>query len=67
MKSRNEYRSKVSDDSGIMRGRIPCTLLQDLGARVGDDVVFRLDRTSGKFFLKLSRAKKEKGKKAKNG
>jgi hypothetical protein len=61
MKRREEYRAKVTDDSGLTRGRVPCPLLHELRARPGDYLIFRLD-DSGKIAMRLSHAKKEASK-----
>ncbi len=40
-----EYRAMISDEGGIVRGRIPSPLVRDMGARAGDYMVFRSDGT----------------------
>jgi hypothetical protein len=60
MKRREEYRAKVTNDTGLIRGRVPCPLLQVIGARPGDYIIFRPD-DSGKVVMRLSRAKKKSG------
>jgi hypothetical protein len=57
MRRREEYRAKVTDDNGLTRGRVPCPLLNELGARAGDYLIFRLDE-SNNVTLSLSRPKK---------
>ena len=61
MKRREEYRSKITNDGGLTRGRVPCPLLHELRARPGDYLIFRLD-DSGKVAVRLSRAGKQAGK-----
>ncbi len=62
-----EYRAMVSDEGGVVRGRIPSTLVRDMGANAGDYMVFRSDG-AGHVSVKLSRgraaAKRAKGAKA---
>ena len=60
MKRREEYRAKVTDDSGLVRGRVPCPLLTDMGARAGDYLTFRLDE-SNRVVMTLSRLRKKAG------
>ena len=60
MKRREEYRAKVTDDNGLVRGRVPCPLLTDMGARAGDYLTFRLDE-SNKVAMSLSRPRKKAG------
>jgi hypothetical protein len=62
MKRREEYRAKVTDNSGLIRGRVPCPLLNEMGARPGDYLIFRLD-DSGKVVVRLSRERKKPSKK----
>jgi len=62
MKRREEYRAKVTDDSGLTRGRVPCPLLQQMNARPGDYLIFRLN-DSGEIAVRLERPKKKAGKK----
>ncbi len=52
-----EYRAMISDEGGVVRGRIPSTLVRDMGARAGDYMVFRRD-DAGNVSLNLSRARK---------
>jgi hypothetical protein len=61
MKRRAEYRAKVTNDNGLTRGRIPCPLLNEISARPGDYLIFRLD-DSGKVVVTLSRVKKRSAK-----
>ncbi len=49
-----EYRAMISDEGGVVRGRIPSTLVRDMGARAGDYMVFRSDGT-GSVTMKLAR------------
>lgn len=60
MKRREEYTAKVTDDNGLVRGRVPCPLLTDMGARPGDYLTFRLDE-SNKVAMSLSRPRKKAG------
>jgi len=62
MKRREEYRAKVTSDNGLTRGRVPCPLLNEMGARPGDYLIFRLD-DSGKIVVRLERPRKKAGKK----
>jgi hypothetical protein len=61
MKRREEYKAKVTDDGGLTRGRVPCPLLNDISARPGDHLIFRLG-DSGKVSVRLSRPTKKSGK-----
>ena len=58
-----EYKSKVTVDTGLTRGRVPCQLLRKLGARPGDYLIFPL-ASSDKAVVRVSRAteKSSKGK-----
>lgn len=58
MRRKEEYRAKVTDDTGLVRGRVPCPLLRDIGARPGDRLVFRLG-DSNKVVMRLSRVRKK--------
>ncbi|HEX8843261.1 MAG TPA: hypothetical protein VF791_01255 [Pyrinomonadaceae bacterium] len=58
MKTRTEYRAKVTDDAGLTRARVPHPILRELKARAGDYVTFNLN--SGKATLRLSRKKSTK-------
>ena len=51
----NEYQARVTDDAGILRGKIPSPLVRELGARAGDYIVFRRDNT-GRVTVSLARA-----------
>ncbi len=65
MKNRkSEYRAKVTDDSGLIRGRVPVPLLKVLGARRGDRITFRLD-DSNNVTMHVSRSRKKSSKGAK--
>ncbi|HKQ51699.1 MAG TPA: hypothetical protein VJT74_04975 [Pyrinomonadaceae bacterium] len=57
MRRRAEYRAKVTDDSGLKRGRVPCPLLQDMRARPGNYLTFRL-ADSGEVVMRLTRPRK---------
>ena len=50
------YRSKVTVDTGLTRGRVPCPLLNAMGARPGDQLVFRLT-DSGEAIVRVSRSR----------
>ncbi len=58
MRRREEYRARVTDDSGLTRGRGPCPLLRDIGARPGDRLIFRLD-DANRVLIRVSRARKK--------
>ena len=51
-----EYQAKVTNDSGILRGKIPSPLVRNLGAREGDYIVFRSD-SSGRVTVSLARTR----------
>lgn len=51
-----DYRARIADDSGVVRGKIPSPLVRDMGARPGDYMIFSLD-SSGKCSVKVSRSK----------
>ncbi|MBC7911164.1 MAG: hypothetical protein H7Y30_11720 [Pyrinomonadaceae bacterium] len=55
-----EYRAMISDEGGIVRGRIPSPLVRDMGARAGDYMVFRSDGT-GKVTMSVLRSRKSGG------
>jgi hypothetical protein len=66
-----EYRAKLTNDAGVIRGKIPSPLVRSLGGRPGDYVVFNADG-GGKVSVSLARtrggAKKAvKGGKKKSG
>ena len=58
---KSEYWAKVTDDTGLTRGRVPCPLLSAMNARPGDYLIFRLD-DSNRAVMLLSRAGKKSGK-----
>ena len=62
MRKRDEYQSKVTDDTGLTRGRVPAPLLKVMGARPGDRLIFRVDE-SGEIVMRLAR----KGKRPRKG
>ena len=64
MKKREEYQSKVTEDTGLTRGRIPAPLLKHIGARPGDRLIFRVDE-SGKVAVSLARAVRKPAKRSK--
>ena len=49
-----EYQARVTDDAGILRGKIPSPLVRELGARAGDYIIFRRD-DSGRVTVSLAR------------
>jgi hypothetical protein len=51
-----DYRARIADDSGVVRGKIPSPLVREMGARPGDYMVFSLD-SSGKVTVRVSRSK----------
>ena len=51
-----DYRARIADDSGVVRGKIPSPLVREMGARPGDYMVFSMD-SSGKVTVTLSRPK----------
>lgn len=51
-----DYRARIADDSGVVRGKIPSPLVREMGARPGDYMVFSRD-SSGKVTVTLSRSK----------
>jgi hypothetical protein len=53
----NEYQARVTDDAGILRGKIPSPLVRELGGRAGDYIVFRRDGT-GPFTVSLARTRR---------
>src|ERR671921_499304 len=46
-KEPTEYRARLANDAGVIRGKIPSPLVRELGGRPGDYMVFRCD-ASGK-------------------
>ena len=64
-----EYRAKLTDDAGVIRGKIPSPLVKEMGGRPGDYMVYRSDG-SGNVSVSLSRSrggtkKSAKGKRGK--
>ena len=51
-----DYRARIADDSGVVRGKIPSPLVREMGARPGDYMVFSRD-AAGKVTMTLSRSK----------
>lgn len=51
-----EYRAKLTNDAGVIRGKIPSPLVRSLGGRPGDYVVFNSD-SEGKVAVTLARAR----------
>ncbi|HEX8844318.1 MAG TPA: hypothetical protein VF791_06725 [Pyrinomonadaceae bacterium] len=58
---KTEYQSKITDDNGFTRARVPSPLLRTLGARAGDLVTFRL--SNSKVTLQVLRSQKKSTKK----
>ncbi|HEX8706669.1 MAG TPA: hypothetical protein VF723_00285 [Pyrinomonadaceae bacterium] len=64
-----EYRARITDDSGVVRGKIPSPLVREMGGRPGDYMLFSLDGT-GSVKMSLARsggAAKKAGKTARSG
>ncbi|HWT01728.1 MAG TPA: hypothetical protein VN256_15890 [Pyrinomonadaceae bacterium] len=61
MRRREEYRARITEDGGLIRGRVPCPLLREIRARPGDHIVFRLE-DSNKVVVRLARARKKAAK-----
>ncbi|HEX8845746.1 MAG TPA: hypothetical protein VF791_13925 [Pyrinomonadaceae bacterium] len=55
-----EHQSKVIDDNGLIRSRVPCPILKAIGARPGDHMIFRLDN-SGKVIMRVSHSRGKSG------
>jgi hypothetical protein len=51
-----EYQAKVTNDAGILRGKIPSPLVRDLGARAGDYITFSRDN-AGRVIVGMARAR----------
>ena len=51
-----DYRARIADDSGVVRGKIPSPLVREMGARPGDYMIFSLD-SSGKCAVRVARSK----------
>ncbi|MER3426746.1 MAG: hypothetical protein C4334_01400 [Pyrinomonas sp.] len=50
-----EFKAKLTNDGGIVRGKIPAPLVHYLGGRAGDYLVFRADE-QGRVTVSLRRA-----------
>jgi len=61
-----EFKAKLTNDAGVIRGKIPSPLVRMLGGRPGDFVVFNADG-GGKFTVALSRTRGGGAKKAAKG
>ena len=61
-KDKPKFQSKVSIDTGLVRGRVPAPLLKVIGARAGDFLTFRLVST-GEAVMRVARATKKTSKK----
>jgi hypothetical protein len=61
MRKREEYKAKVTVDTGMGRSRVPTPLLKVMGARPSDYLIFRLVST-GEVVMSIlrSRAKPSK-------
>jgi len=55
-KEPTEYRARLANDAGVIRGKIPSPLVREMGGRPGDYMVFRSDG-SGKVLASISRSK----------
>jgi len=51
-----DYRARIADDSGVVRGKIPSPLVREMGARPGDYMIFSRD-ASGRVTVTVSRSK----------
>lgn len=54
-KEPTEYRARLANDAGVIRGKIPSPLVREMGGRPGDYMVFRSD--SGRVTVTVSRSK----------
>jgi hypothetical protein len=61
MRKRDEYKAKVTVDTGMARGRVPTPLLKLIGAWPGDYLTFRLAST-GEVVMRLLRSAGKPGK-----
>jgi hypothetical protein len=64
-----EYRARLANDAGVIRGKIPSPFVREMGGRPGDYMVFRCEGP-GKVTVSVSRSKsgaKKSGKGAKRG
>ena len=57
---KTEYKSKITVDTGLTRGRVPCRLLKMMGARPGDYLIFR-PTNKGEAVIRMSRPRKKSG------
>jgi hypothetical protein len=51
-----EYRARLANDAGVIRGKIPSPLVRELGGRPGDYMVFRSEG-AGKVTVSVTRSK----------
>ena len=51
-----EYRARLANDAGVVRGKIPSPLVRELGGRPGDYMVFRSDG-SGRVTVDVTRSR----------
>ena len=54
-----EYKAMISDEGGVIRGRIPSPLVRDIGAKPGDYLVFNHDG-AGNVSVRLAKGKAPK-------
>jgi hypothetical protein len=52
-----EFHAKLLEDNGVVRGRIPAPLINQLGGRPGDSLIFRTDG-SGSVKISLEKGKR---------
>jgi hypothetical protein len=55
-KEPTEYRARLANDAGVIRGKIPSPLVRELGGRPGDYMVFRSEG-AGRVTVSISRSK----------
>ena len=55
-KEPTEYRARLANDAGVIRGKIPSPLVRELHGRPGDYMVFRSDG-SGTVTVTVSRTR----------
>ena len=55
-KEPTEYRARLANDAGVIRGKIPSPLVRELRGRPGDYMVFSSD-SSGVVTVTVSRAR----------
>ena len=52
----SEYRARLANDAGVIRGKIPSPLVRELGGRPGDFMVFSSD-AAGRVSVSISRSR----------